>query len=49
MNNGESWYYTKDDGIQGNEIFNIGCEDEWVWFISDGGVSLFNWGKYYGN
>ena len=49
MNNGESWYYDQDDGIQGNETFNIGCDDEWVWFISNKGVSMFNWSKYHAN
>lgn len=49
MNSGESWYYNQDDGIQGREIFNIGCEDDWVWFVSDKGVSLFNWEKYHDN
>ena len=49
MNNGESWYYDQDDGIQGNEIFNIGCDNDWVWFISNKGVALFNWEKYHAN
>ena len=49
MNNGESWYYDQDDGIQGNEIFNIDCDNDWVWFISNKGVALFNWEKYHAN
>ena len=47
MNSGESWYYSKDDGIQGNQIYNIGCDDEWVWFLGSEGISLFNWKKYH--
>ena len=47
LNNGESWYYAESDGITGNEIFNIGGEEDWIWFIADTGISIYNWKKYH--
>ena len=49
LNNNESWYYNQGDGIQGKNIFSIGSDDEWVWFMTKDGVSLYNWGKYHDN
>ena len=45
--NGQSWYYIKSDGIVGDEIYSIGCQEDWVWFITDMGISLYNWRKYH--
>ncbi len=39
--------YNKFDGIPGSKIFDIGCNGQWVWFGTDGGVALYNWSKYY--
>ena len=49
LNNGESWYYGENDGIQGNNIYEIGNIDDWVYFISDEGISLYNWRKFHAN
>ena len=49
MKSGESWYYNQNDGIQGSEIYEIGCDDDWAWFVSQNGVSIYNWGKYHDN
>jgi len=49
LNNGESWYYNKNDGIQGDNIYEIGNIDDWVYFISEEGVSLYNWRKFHAN
>ncbi|NOZ07992.1 MAG: hypothetical protein GXO91_03820 [FCB group bacterium] len=39
--------YNKFDGIPGSKIFTVGCDDQWVWFGTDGGVAFFKWSKYY--
>ena len=49
INNREQWYYNQNDGIQGNQIYDIGCKDDWVWFIAENGISLYNWSKYHDN
>ena len=49
LNNGESWYYNEGDGIQGNNIYEIGNNEDWVWFLSDEGISLYNWRKFHAN
>jgi len=49
LNNGESWYYDEGDGIQGNNIYQIGNNEDWIWFLSDRGVSLYNWRKFHAN
>ena len=28
---------------------NIGSENDWMWFMSSDGVSLYNWKKYHAN
>ena len=49
LRNGESWYYNEGDGIQGNNIYEIGNNGDWVWFLSDKGISLYNWRKFHAN
>ena len=49
LNSNESWYYDYRDGIQGRDIFSIGCDKDWVWFMTREGVSLYNWGEYHDN
>ncbi len=39
--------YNKFDGIPGSKIFEIGCDDHWVWFGTDNGVAFYNWSRYY--
>lgn len=35
------------DGIPGNQINHVDCDNEWVWFSTDKGLALYNWGKYH--
>ena len=49
LNSNESWYYNHRDGIQGKNIFSIGCDRDWVWFMTREGISLYNWGEYHDN
>ena len=49
LDSGESWYYNKGDGILGSNIYEVGNNQDWVWFLSDKGVSIYNWRKYHAN
>ena len=49
LESGESWYYNESDGILGSNIYEAGNNQDWVWFLSDKGVSIYNWRKYHGN
>ena len=49
LESGESWYYNENDGILGSNIYEVGNNQEWVWFLSDKGISIYNWRKYHGN
>ena len=49
LNNNKSFTYYKSDGIVGNIINHIGCDDSWVWFSTDKGISMYNWSKYHNN
>mgnify|MGYP001239983567 FL=1 len=42
-----SWQYSAKDGIPGNIIYDVNCDDEWVWFLTNKGVAFYNWGKYH--
>ena len=35
------------DGIPGNKIFGIECDEEWVWFLTNDGVAFYKWGNYH--
>ena len=49
LETGETWYYNDNDGILGKNIYKIGNNQDWVWFLSTDGVSLYNWRKYHVN
>ena len=49
LETGETWYYNDDDGIFGKNIYKVGNNQDWVWFLSKDGVSLYNWRKYHVN
>ena len=49
LDSGESWYYNESDGILGANIYEVGNNQDWIWFLSDKGVSIYNWRKYHGN
>ena len=35
------------DGILGSSINNIGCDEAWVWFLTNSGISFYNWSNYH--
>ena len=41
--------YNYEDGIIGSIINDIGCDDNWVWFATNKGLSIYNWSKYHFN
>jgi len=43
----EKFEYNSNDGIPGDEINDIGCDDFWVWFSTNKGLSFYNWRKYH--
>ena len=43
----KSWIYSIEDGLPGNNIFHVDCDDEWAWFITNDGIALYNWRKYH--
>ena len=43
----QSWTYNYEDGIPGNKIYNVNCDEEWVWFLTNKGVAFYNWSKYH--
>ena len=49
LNNNQSFSYYQSDGIVGNVINHIGCDDYWVWFSTNKGISMYNWNKYHNN
>ena len=49
LETGETWYYNDNDGILGKNIYKVGNNQDWVWFLSSDGVSLYNWRKYHVN
>ena len=49
LESGESWYYNESDGILGSNIYEVGNNQDWVWFLSDKGVAIYNWRRYHAN
>jgi len=49
VNNNKSVTYYQSDGIIGNIINHIGCDNSWVWFSTNIGISMYNWSKYHNN
>ena len=47
MNTGHKLKYDKTDGIISDKINDIHCDDNWVWFSTDNGLSFYNWEKYH--
>jgi hypothetical protein len=42
-----SWDYGIEDGIPGNKIYGVNCDDDWVWFLTNKGVAFYNWSRYH--
>ena len=49
LNLDESIEYNELDGLMSSKIFNIHCDNDWVWFSTNKGLVLYNWSKYHGN
>jgi len=47
MNTGHKLEYDETDGIISDKINDIQCDDNWVWFSTDNGLSFYNWEKYH--
>jgi hypothetical protein len=43
----ESWNYGVQDGIPSNKIYEVNCDDDWAWFLTDKGLAFYNWSKYH--
>jgi hypothetical protein len=42
-----SWDYGMEDGIPGNKIYGVNCDESWVWFLTNKGVAFYNWSRYH--
>ena len=49
LKNNKIFEYSQNDGIIGERINHIGCDDSWVWFSTNRGLSIYNWSKYHFN
>ena len=47
MNTGNKLEYNQTDGIISDRINDIECDDTWVWFSTENGLSFYNWEKYH--
>jgi ligand-binding sensor domain-containing protein len=47
LSNRSLFEYNQDDGIIGDIIHDIDCDNDWVWFSTNKGLSIFNWSKYH--
>ena len=43
----QAWVYNSEDGIPGNKIYEVNCDDEWVWFLTNKGIAFYNWSRYH--
>jgi len=39
--------YNFSDGIVGSKINHVECDDQWVWFSTNGGLSFYNWSQFH--
>ena len=43
----EEWIYNHNDGFIDVEIFDIGYDNNWVYFLTSQGVIFYNWSNYH--
>ena len=43
----EEWIYGLLDGIPGSKVYDINCDEEWVWFLTSKGIAFYNWRNYH--
>ncbi len=46
LNSQEEWILTLDYFNRDSFIYTIGCDDQWLWFVSDQGTNFFKWSNY---
>tara|TARA_A100001011_G_C14322705_1_gene851719 strand:- start:21167 stop:22756 length:1590 start_codon:yes stop_codon:yes gene_type:complete len=46
LNRDDEWILPINNIGPNNIIYSVDCDDEWLWFTSDFGVSYFKWGNY---
>ena len=47
INSNDLLEYDYLDGIPGTSINDIACDSDWVWFITNNGLTFYNWYKYH--
>ena len=47
--NNVEYEYDYLDGISGNIIYDLDLDSEWSWFITNNGISFYNWKKFHNN
>ncbi len=47
LQRGIQFKYDEADGIPGTKIYNIGCDEERVWFGTDNGFAIYKWRRYH--
>ena len=43
----QSWVYDQEDGILGKKIYGISCDADRVLFLTNRGVSFYDWEQYH--
>ena len=43
----EKWTYNHNDGFDDIEVFDLGRDGNWVYFLTDQGVLYYNWREYH--
>ena len=43
----QEWEYNWKDGIHGQKIYGINCDADWVWFLTNKGITYYNWGRFH--
>ena len=49
LKNNKITHYNQTDGIIGDRINYLDCDESWVWFSTNKGISMYNWSKYHFN
>jgi len=47
ISNQEVFEYNSNDGISGSKINYLDCDESWVWFSTNKGISFYNWSQYH--
>ena len=47
LSSSKEWSYNTQDGIPGKKTYDVGCDDDWVWFLTNNGVAFYNWSRYH--